>query len=48
VLAHAGARTVTLPKSPFPAGSYLFSVWIVAAANPGTLTVERSGAVSAS
>jgi hypothetical protein len=47
-IAHAGERTVTLTKSKFPAGSYRFSVWIVAAANPGPVTVERSGVVSAS
>ncbi len=43
----AGARTVMLPKAPFPAGSYRFSVWIVGAANPGPVTVERSEVVSA-
>ncbi len=48
MLAHAGSRTVTLPKSPFPAGSYRFSVWVVGAAEPGPVTVEKSGVVSAS
>ncbi len=43
----AGARTVSLPKASFPAGSYRFSVWIVGAANPGPVTVERSQVVSA-
>ena len=33
-MARAGARTVSLPKVPFPAGSYRFSVWIVGAAEP--------------
>ncbi len=46
-MAGAGARTVSLPKAPFPAGSYRFSVWIVGAANPGPVTVERSQVVSA-
>ena len=31
----AGARTVTLPKPPPAAGSYRFSVWVVAQADPG-------------
>jgi hypothetical protein len=45
--AHAGTRSVTLPKAPFPAGSYKFAVWIVAASDPGPVTIERSGAVAA-
>jgi hypothetical protein len=43
----AGARTVTLPKGKLAAGSYRFSVWVVGAANPGPVTVERSDVVSA-
>jgi hypothetical protein len=43
----AGALTVTLPKAKIAAGSYRFSVWVVGAANPGPVTVDRSDAVSA-
>jgi hypothetical protein len=46
-IAHAGARTVTLPKALIAAGSYRFSVWVVGAANPGPVTVARSEAVTA-
>jgi D-glucuronyl C5-epimerase C-terminus len=46
-IARAGARTVTLPKVRIAAGSYRFSVWVVGAANPGPVTVERSEAVGA-
>jgi hypothetical protein len=42
----AGARTVTLPKAP-AAGSYRFAVWIVAQANPGPVSIDRSPVVSA-
>ena len=42
----AGDRTVRLPKAP-AAGSYRFSVWTVSAANPGPVSVARSGVVSA-
>lgn len=45
-LAGAGARTVKLPKAP-GAGSYRLSVWTVAQANPGPVSVARSGVVSA-
>ncbi|HWE83026.1 MAG TPA: D-glucuronyl C5-epimerase family protein [Gaiellaceae bacterium] len=47
-IAHAGAATVHLPKSPIKAGSYRFSVWIVGQANPGPVTITRSDAVAAS
>jgi hypothetical protein len=43
----AGARTVTLPKAKIAAGSYRFSVWVVGAANPGPVTIDRSDVVSA-
>jgi hypothetical protein len=46
--AHPGAAWVTLPKAPYPAGAYRFAVWLVAASNPGPITVERSGVVAAS
>ncbi|HWB23583.1 MAG TPA: D-glucuronyl C5-epimerase family protein, partial [Gaiellaceae bacterium] len=46
-IARAGAKTVTLPDAPFPAGDYRFSVWIVAQSNPGTVAVERSQVVTA-
>ena len=42
-----GARTVSLPKAPFPAGGYRISIWIVGAANPGPVSVERSSVLSA-
>jgi hypothetical protein len=42
----AGALTVTLPKAKIAAGRYRFSVWVVGAANPGPVTVERSDVVS--
>jgi hypothetical protein len=45
-LPRAGARFVRLPKAP-AAGSYRFSVWTVSAANPGPVSVARSGVVSA-
>ena len=45
---HSGTRTVTLPSVPFAAGSYRFTVWTVAASNPGPVTIERSGIVTAS
>jgi hypothetical protein len=44
----AGARTVTLPKAPIAAGSYLFTVWAVAQADPGPVAVDRSGTIAAS
>jgi hypothetical protein len=44
---HPGGRTVALPKAPYSKGSYRFSVWIVGAANPGPVTVERSDIVTA-
>jgi hypothetical protein len=46
-MAGAGALEVTLPKAKLAAGSYRFSVWVVGAANPGPVTVERSDVVSA-
>ena len=44
---HSGTRTVTLPSVPFATGGYRFTVWVVAASNPGPVTVERSGIVTA-
>jgi D-glucuronyl C5-epimerase C-terminus len=46
-LAHAGSRTVTLPKAKIAAGSYRFAVWIVGTSNPGPVTISRSGTVAA-
>ena len=43
----AGARTVKLPKRTIASGRYRFSVWTVAAANPGPVSVDRSPVVSA-
>jgi hypothetical protein len=43
----AGARTVTLPKVPIPAGSYRFAVWVVGAADPGPVVVDRSEVIPA-
>jgi hypothetical protein len=45
--AHPGSAWVTLPNAPYAAGTYRFAVWVVAASNPGPITVERSGAVAA-
>ena len=47
-IAHAGARTVTLPRAPTGAGRYRFEVWIVAASNPGPVSVARSPTISLS
>ena len=46
-MAHAGSRSVTLPKAPVAAGSYRFAVWIVGTSNPAPVTVSRSGVVAA-
>jgi hypothetical protein len=46
-IAQAGSTTVTLPSSPFAAGDYRFSVWIVAQNNPGPVSVAQSAVVSA-
>jgi hypothetical protein len=46
-MAGAGAHTVTLPKSKVAAGSYRFTVWIVAKSNPGPVSVSRIGVVRA-
>ena len=43
----AGAATVRLPKAPIAPGSYRFAVWIVAATDPGPVTIERSAEVEA-
>jgi hypothetical protein len=46
-IAHAGSRTVTLPKARIKAGDYRLAVWTVAASDPGPVTVDRSPVVSA-
>ena len=46
-IAKAGTATVKLPDAPFPAGSYRFSVWIVAQDNPGPVTIEKSQVITA-
>jgi hypothetical protein len=43
----AGARTVTLPKPPPGAGTYRFSVWVVAQADPGPVAIDRSEVIAA-
>ena len=45
-LAKAGARR-SAAEGPIAKGSYRFAVWIVAASNPGPVSVARSGVVAA-